>query len=71
MDGAIGAVDGFRYSNVFQDANAAGRTWTDEEMAGFLAAPKDYMKGTKMSFRGLSSEDDITAIIAYLRSVEG
>lgn len=70
MDRPMGTVDGFRYSGVMADAGAEGRVWSDAEMAGFLAAPRTYMKGTKMSFAGVRDEADITAIIAYLRSFD-
>ena len=45
-----------------------GLVWTDEEMAAFLAKPKAYMKGTRMSFAGLKKQDDIDAVIIYLKS---
>ena len=66
----IGAVDGFRYSNTFADANAAGDVWTQESLAAFLADPRGAMPGTKMSFRGVRDEADIAALIAYLDSIE-
>ena len=65
----IGAVDGFRYSNVFQEANAAGRVWTVEDMDAFLANPRDAMPGTRMGFRGIRDADDRAAMIAYLQSL--
>ncbi len=72
LDGLIGrtmgSVDGFKYSKGFIEAGEAGQVWTEEELAAFLAKPKEYMKGTKMSFAGLRSDDDITAITAYLGS---
>lgn len=71
MDSPFGAVEGFKYSNAILDAAAEGRTWTEEEMAGFLTKPKAYLKGTKMGFPGLKNAEDITALIAYLRSVDG
>jgi cytochrome c len=40
------------------------------ELAGFLAKPKKYMKGTKMSFAGLKKESDQLAIVEYLKSLE-
>ena len=63
----IGGMDGFRYSNVFQDAAQEGRVWDEESLAAFLAKPKDYMKGTKMAFAGFKTEEEIAAVIAYLR----
>lgn len=66
----IGSVDGFRYSGTFNDARDAGDVWTDEMLAAFLADPKGTMAGTKMSFRGVRNADDITALIAYLKSFD-
>ncbi len=68
---AAGAVDGFRYSNAMQDAGENGLVWTDEDLKAFLAKPRDYLKGTKMSFAGLKDDEDLDAILAYLRSAGG
>lgn len=66
----IGTVDGFRYSDVFQEAAAAGDVWTPENLAAFLTDPRGMMAGTKMSFRGVRDEADIAALIAYMQSFE-
>jgi len=71
MGRTMGASDGFKYSNGFVEANAAGTVWTPEEMAAFLAKPKEYMKGTKMAFAGLKTDEDLAAINAYLASFDG
>jgi len=63
-----GIVDGFRYSNDMVDAGAAGLVWTEVELAAFLANPKDYMSGTKMSFRGVRDDEEIAGLIEYLKS---
>ena len=63
----IGAVDGFKYSKVLAEM---GGTWTHETLAAFLADPRGFAKGTKMSFAGLKSEDDIAAVTAYLASFQ-
>ena len=65
---AMGSVDGFAYSNVFQTALADGRVWDEESLATFLSQPKTFMKGTKMAFSGLKSNQDVEAITAYLKS---
>ena len=65
----VGAVEGFKYSKVMKAAASDGLVWTDEEMAAFLAKPKAYMKGTRMSFAGLKKQGDIDAIIVYLKSI--
>ncbi|MEO9781791.1 MAG: c-type cytochrome [Sedimentitalea sp.] len=72
LNGIVGATagtaEGFAYSKAMKDAADAGLIWTDAEMAAFLAKPKAYMKGTRMSFAGLRKPDDIEAVIVYLKS---
>ncbi|OIQ33478.1 MAG: MFS transporter [Alphaproteobacteria bacterium MedPE-SWcel] len=67
----IGAVEGFRYSKVFQAAREEGRVWDEASLIAFLAKPKSYLKGTKMAFSGLKKKGDQEAIIAYLNSFRG
>jgi cytochrome c2 len=69
VGGAAGVVDGFRYSKPLKAAADGGLVWTEAELAAFLAKPRAYLKGTKMSFAGLKKEADQAAIIEYLRSV--
>ena len=45
---------------------AADGTWTPEELAAFLEKPRDFAKGTKMSFAGLRKEEERADVIAYL-----
>jgi len=65
--GVIGATAGqvadFSYSS---EMAGSGIVWDGETLAGFLADPKKYLKGTTMAFRGLKKEDDIANVIAYL-----
>lgn len=72
LNGIVGApagdVEGFRYSKAMKAAAEEGLVWDEAELAAFLAKPKKYMKGTKMSFAGFKKEDDIAAVIAYLQS---
>lgn len=70
MGRSFAGVEGFRYSKVFEAAAAEGRIWDDASMAEFLAKPKAFMKGTKMSFAGLRKDSDLEAIIAYLKSFD-
>lgn len=72
LNGIVGApagqVEGFKYSKVMKAAAEGGLVWSDEELAAFLAKPRKYMKGTKMSFAGLKKEADIEALLTYLKS---
>ncbi|MEL6681231.1 MAG: c-type cytochrome [Pseudomonadota bacterium] len=70
VNASIGAVDGFRYSGIFQDAAAAGDVWDQERLTAFLGDPKGAMPGTKMAFRGMRDQEDIDALIAYLATFE-
>ena len=70
FDNAAGVVDGFKYSKVMRKAGEDGLVWSETELAAFLAKPKKYMKGTKMSFAGLKKEKDQLAIVEFLKSLE-
>jgi len=63
-----GSIDGFRYSRPFVAAGEEGLVWTTETVHDFLMQPRDYIKGTRMSFRGFRDEADIAAVIAYLQT---
>lgn len=65
-----GAKDGFRYSKAMEEAASGGLVWTDAELDAFLKKPRDYMKGTKMSFPGLKDEADRAEIITFLNSLK-
>jgi cytochrome c len=59
-----GVKDGFKYSNALV---TSGKTWTYEELDGFLAKPTKYVSGTNMNFVGLKKETDRAAVIELLR----
>ena len=69
MGRTMGTTEGFSYSNAFKTAADEGRIWDDDSMSAFLIKPKQFMKGTKMSFAGFKKDDEIAAVIAYLREV--
>ena len=58
-----GTVPGYKYSKAMA---AHGKNWSFEEMNGFLIKPKDWIKGTKMSFAGLKNAKERAAIILYM-----
>ncbi len=62
---AIGAVDGFNYSNVM---GGHGGTWTFENLSAFLQSPRDFMPGTAMSYAGMRRDTNRANLIAYLNS---
>ncbi len=58
-----GSVSDYKYSKAMA---AYGKVWSFEEMSGFLTKPKDWIKGTKMSFAGLKNAKDRAAVILYM-----
>ena len=58
-----GSVPGYKYSKAMA---THGKNWSFEEMNGFLIKPKDWIKGTKMSFVGLKNAKERAAVILYM-----
>ena len=66
LGNAKAASAGFSYSDALVEM---GGEWGFEELNAFLTKPKDYVKGTKMSFAGLKKDGDRADLIAYLRTL--
>jgi cytochrome c len=60
-----GHVPGFAYSEALKSVPG---NWTFEAMDAWLASPRKYAPGTKMSFAGLSSAEDRANLLLYLNS---
>ena len=58
-----GTISDYKYSKAMA---AHGKTWSIEEMNGFLIKPKNWIKGTKMSFAGLKNAKDRASVILYM-----
>ncbi len=63
----IGAAAGYRYSAALK--GKSGETWGFENLDAFLAKPKDWAPGTKMSFAGIRKPGQRANLIAYLRGL--
>ena len=61
----VGSLSDYKYSKAMA---TYGKQWTVEEMNNFLIKPKEWIKGTKMSFVGLKKEMERAAIILYINS---
>ena len=59
----VGSVSDYKYSKAMA---SYGKSWSFEEMSGFLLKPKEWIKGTKMSFAGLKNAKDRAAVILYM-----
>jgi cytochrome c len=57
----------FAYSEALK--GKSGEAWTYEDLSAFLAKPKDFAPGTKMSFAGIKKLGARADLIAYLRGL--
>ena len=69
VNSPIAGNAGFGYSDAL--ASRSGEAWTYEALDGFLADPKGWAPGTKMSFAGVKKPEQRADLIAYLRSLSG
>jgi cytochrome c len=65
----IASHEGFSYSEALAAHEAAGETWTYENLDHFLAAPNAFANGTKMKFAGVKSPEERANILAYLSTL--
>lgn len=65
MGKAHGHVAGFAYSEALKGVPG---NWTFEAMDQWLASPRKYAPGTKMTFAGLSDPQERANVIAYLNA---
>ena len=60
---ATGAIYDYKYSKALASYS---KTWTFEELNGFLIKPAKWIKGNKMGFAGLKNDKDRASVILYL-----
>lgn len=65
MGKSHGHVAGFAYSEALKSVPG---DWTFDAMDAWLASPRKYAPGTKMSFAGLSSAEDRANLLIYLNN---
>lgn len=60
----VGTKEGFNYSSALKEADFI---WEPDHLEQWLADPKGYLPGNRMSFVGIANEEDRHALIAYLK----
>ena len=69
LTGVVGRPAGTYPGYSYSDANKnSGLTWDEATLTVYLHDPKAKVPGTKMTFPGLQSDDDIKNVIAYLKT---
>jgi len=64
----VGTVEKFNYS---QPVKTAGFTWDAEHLDKWLADPRGFLPGNRMSFMGVKDAKDRVDLIAYLKVETG
>lgn len=62
-----GAVEGFRYSPALANS---GLVWNTETLDSFLENPRAFLRGNRMAYPGLRSEQARKDVIAYLKTLK-
>ena len=60
------SVEEFKYSKAMK---ASDIIWDEASLSAFLKAPKAFVKGTKMSFRGIKKDQELADLLAYLEGL--
>ena len=60
-------VEGFAYSGPMKAANI---TWTDDNLAKWIAGPAKMIPNTKMAFGGIAQKSQIDDVVAYLNTLK-
>jgi cytochrome c len=69
MGAPIAAVAGYSYSEPLKAH--ASETWGWDNMSAWLASPRTFAPGTKMTFAGLSDPQDRADLLVYLNAQGG
>jgi cytochrome c len=68
LNGVVSRKAGTYPDYVYSDANKnSGITWDEATLKEYLRNPRAKVPGTKMIFPGLTKDDDIDNVIAYLK----
>ena len=62
-----GTTPKYRFSKAMKKAGAEGLVWTESTMDEYLARPRAFIRGAKMTFVGLKRKRDRENLIAFLK----
>jgi cytochrome c len=60
-----GTVEGFNYTDAMKSSDV---TWDEENLKKYLQDPKGFIPGNRMVFPGLKDEEDLSNLIAFLKT---
>lgn len=59
----------YPYSDAMRAAGAAGLVWNGKELEAFIKTPQKRVKGSWMTFSGVTGKQDIKDVVAYLKQL--
>ncbi len=62
-----GTAEGYKFS---ENHVKSGLTWDEATLTKYLADPKGTIPGNKMVFPGIKNPEDLTAVVAYLKTLK-
>ena len=62
-----GSTSDYQYSDAMKNS---GVVWTRDKLAAYIEAPKKVVSGTRMIFWGISDQEKIENILAYLETFQ-
>ncbi len=65
---AVATAEGFKYSEAMIQFGATGALWDVANLDAYMANPKTFIAGNKMTFAGIKKEDERQDIIAFLKT---
>ncbi len=63
-----GTLADYKYSKAMIGVGEGGLVWTHETLFEYLHKPNEMVKGTKMAFAGIKSDEEINDLLAYLQT---
>ena len=71
LNGIIGRPAGTTTDYLYSDAmKNSGIVWTREKLAAYIEAPKKVVSGTRMIFWGISDQEKIENLLAYMATFQ-
>jgi len=71
LNNVIGRVAGSTTDYQYSDAmKSSGIVWTREKLAAYIEDPKAVVSGTRMIFWGISDQEKIDDLLAYLQTFQ-
>ena len=62
-----GHAEGYKYSAAHANS---GIVWDEANLTEYLANPKAKIPGNKMAFAGIKKEEDMKAVVEYLKTLK-